>query len=83
MGYREEIKALPIAGSDVLMHSKDHNDTERIVFPFTRYANVLSAPRVVTDSDETYGAPFHLLEMEDEAEELSVSEIRKLVGFII
>lgn len=83
MSVKEQIKSLPIAGSDVLMHSKDGNDTERIVFPYTRYRNILSAPRVVVDSDEVYGAPFHLLEMEDEDEYLTVAEIRKLVGFII
>ena len=77
------LKVLPLAGSDVLMHDKDSADTERIVFPYTRYRNVLSAPSVVSDADEIYGAPFHLLEIEDEEEEMPVSEIRKLVGFIV
>ena len=77
----EELKVIPLAGSDVLMHQKDTSETERVVFPITRYRNLLSAPSVVTDSDEIYGAPFHLLETEEE--EMSVSEIRKLVGFII
>ena len=81
--YDDNIKALPLAGSDILMHNKDTSETERIVFPITRYRNILSAPSVVTDSDEIYGAPFHLLKMEDEEEEMTVSEIRKLVGFII
>lgn len=78
-----DMKVLPLSGSDILMHQKDTNETERIVFPITRYRNLLSAPSVVTDSDEIYGAPFHLLEMEDEEEEMTVSEIRKLVGLII
>jgi len=79
----EERKVLPLAGSDILLHQKDTSETERIVFPYTRYRNVLSAPSVVSDSDEIYGAPFHLLEIESEEEEMSVSEIRKLVGFIV
>ena len=78
-----EIKVVPLAGSDVLMHQKDTSETERIVFPYTRYANILSAPSVVTDSDEIFGAPFHLLEIENEEEEMTVSEIRKLLGLIV
>jgi len=79
----DDMKVIPLAGSDVLMHSKDTSETERIVFPITRYRSILSAPSVVSDSDEIYGAPFHLLEIPDEEEEMEVSEIRKLVGFII
>lgn len=78
-----DMKVLPLAGSDVLLHQKDTSETERVVFPFTRYKNILSAPSVVTDADESYGAPFHLLEMEEEEEEMTISEIRELFGFIV
>jgi hypothetical protein len=77
----EELKVLPLAGSDVLLHQKDTSETERIIFPFTRYRNILGGPSVVSDVDEIYGAPFHFLETEEE--EIPISEIRELVGFIV
>ena len=56
--------AIPSNASDVLMHVKDSYNTERIEFPFTRYANVLCAPNLITDVDEHPGAPFHLLKID-------------------
>ena len=50
-----------ITASDIILHSKDGNDRERIIFPVTRYDNVFSAPRVVNDISKTCGAPFSLL----------------------
>lgn len=53
---------IPAVGTDVLIHQKDTDRTERVVFPYTRYRNVLSAPNVVTtDIEIGEGAPFHLL----------------------
>ena len=81
MVINETLKYVPAAATDSLLHVKDTDRTERIAFPFTRYANILSAPNVVTDSDEIFGAPFHLLELE--TEELGIQEVRELAGFIV
>lgn len=73
--------SIPSSVSDVLMHGKDSDRTERIMLPFTRYKNVFSGPTVVTENLETKGAPFHILETETEI--LDETEIRKLCGRII
>ena len=31
--------------SDILLHSKDSDRTERVIFPITRYDNIIAAPR--------------------------------------
>lgn len=72
---------IPASITDGLVHVKDSDRTERVILPFTRYANVLNAPRVVTGANEVKGAPFALYITE--TEELSISEIRQLCGGII
>ena len=47
--------------SDVLMHAKTSDKNEKVIFPFTKYNNVLSAPNIVEDVSASYGAPFLLL----------------------
>ena len=74
-------KKVPGAASDALLHLKDSDRTERIVFPFTRYDNVLGSPTVIDDVTELTDAPFHLLKLDEE--ELTISEIRELCGFIL
>ena len=76
-----EPQRTPLAGSDVLQHVRDSDRTERIMFPMSRYQSLISAPNIVNDSDITFGAPFHFLEMEEE--ELTMTEIRRLCGFIL
>ena len=76
-----EIQKTPLTASDVLEHVKDSDRTERINLPITRYGAIISAPNVIKDSDEVFGAPFHLLEMDEE--ELTQTEIRRLCGFIL
>ena len=46
---------------DSLMHHKDKNGVEEVVFPITRYQALLNAPKVVTDESELNGAPFSFL----------------------
>lgn len=72
---------IPANASDVIMHVKDANDEERVMFPVTRYQNLMSAPSIVKDGDDTPGAPYHLLEMDEE--EVDITELRKLCGNII
>ncbi len=76
-----EPQKTPLTGSDVLQHVRDTDRTERLMFPMNRYQSIISAPNVVTDSDEIFGAPFHLLQMEEET--LTQTEIRRLCGFIL
>lgn len=75
------LATIPASTSDVLLHLKDSDRTERVILPFTRYANIMSAPNVVTDGDEIYGAPFHLLHTKTEV--VSADYIRRLCGRIL
>lgn len=75
------IKNVPNNVSDVLMHGKDSDRTERILLPFTKYSNIMHAPNIISEDIEIKGAPFHLLETD--TEELSDVEIRKLCGRIL
>ena len=49
--------------SDVVMHNKE-NDGNRLIFPITRYQNLLGAPTHVKSLSTLIGAPFLLLETE-------------------
>ena len=72
---------IPPIGSDVLLHDKDTDRSERVIFPFTRYRNIINAPNVVTDDIEIDGAPFHLLKTG--TVKMKESDIRDLCGDII
>ena len=72
---------IPAAVSDVLLHEKDTDRTEKVVMPITRYKNVLNAPNIVTTANDVKGAPFVLLETDTET--LSIEQIRALSGNII
>lgn len=72
---------IPASVSDTLLHIKETDRTERVILPITRYENVLSAPTVVTDVDEVYGAPFLILETGEE--KVSAETIRTLCGRIV
>lgn len=53
---------VPVSVTDTLLHVKDSDRTERIILPYTKYDNILSAPTVVEDTDSRPGAPFLLLQ---------------------
>lgn len=72
---------LPLRVDDVLLHHKNSDKEETLILPITRYANIMSGPNIVKDSDEIPGAPFHLLVTDSET--MSVEEIRKFCGGII
>ena len=72
---------IPASVSDVLLHEKDTDRTEKVVMPITRYKNVLNAPNIVTTANDVKGAPFVLLETDTES--LSIEQIRALSGNII
>lgn len=73
--------SIPASVTDVLLHQKDTDRTERVMMPITRYDNVLSAPTVVQNGEDTMGAPFLLLETDEEV--LSVAQIRTLCGGVV
>lgn len=47
-------------GCDVVLHHKDERGIERIIFPVTRYNDILNAPKLVDDVSTSIGAPFLL-----------------------
>lgn len=72
---------LPVSVSDVLLHDKTSDRTERVILPVTRYQNVLNAPTLVTNGNNVKGAPFLLLQTGTDV--LSTQDLRKLVGDIV
>ena len=72
---------IPASVSDILLHDKDSDNTEKVILPITRYDNVLNAPKVVTNCNAVAGAPFVLYSTESES--LSTSDIRKLVSGVV
>ena len=57
-----------------LIHIKDANGEEIILFPYTRYDNILGAPKVVKNTDDatSIGAPFILVETDTVDVDISV-----------
>lgn len=67
--------------SDILMHSKEVVDgisEERIVFPVTRYDNVLNAPHVSDDPKLSENSEFILLTSEEPL--MDSEEVYRLIG---
>lgn len=72
--------------SDVLLHSKDSDKTERIIFPITRYQNIIGMPTIIS-SDKTIvdsnGASFLLLQTDTvsiDEDELNAITNYRLIG---
>ena len=74
-------KKIPLSVSDTLLHTKTDEGKELVVLPFTRYGNVLNAPKVVTDPRSMNGAPFGLLVSDTEV--LTTEQLRALDANII
>lgn len=72
---------LPIKMADVLLHDKDNDRTEVAIFPITRYGNNLNAPNVVSDPENSPGAPFHLLKKD--TVDVPIEKIRDMCGNIV
>ena len=54
-----------VNASDVILHSKDSDKTERIIFPVTRQQNIIGAPTIISldkKINEGHGASFLLLQ---------------------
>lgn len=67
--------------TDILLHQKDATGSEIIAFPISRYATLLGSPKVITNVNHAYGAPFVLLEMEEF--DVPLAEVRSLCGPIL
>lgn len=72
--------------SDVLLHSKDSDKTERIIFPITRQQNIIGMPTIIS-SDKTIvdsnGAAFLLLQTDTvsiDEDELNAITNYRLIG---
>ena len=74
-------KVIPASVTDTLLHTKVSENEERVILPFTRYANVMNAPRVVKDGKDALGAPYAFLETDTET--LTTEQIRSLCGGIL
>lgn len=68
---------IPASVSDVLLHNRDSDRTEKVILPVTRYKNVMNAPKVINDISSSNGAPFTLLATETEV--LDTAQLRKLI----
>lgn len=64
--------------ADHLIHGKSDNGEEVILLPYTRYDNVMGAPRVVSTYDDYIPAPFFFLKTDEV--DLTADEINTLVG---
>lgn len=71
---------IPSVASDVLLHAKESDRSERVIFPITRYDNILSSPKMVSDVETSYGAPFLLLQTDEV--EIDEDELYNLCGAI-
>ena len=67
--------------ADAILHLKVSDDEKRLLFPATRYANVVGRPTVVADANNLSGAPFGLYKTD--TENVSIADIRSLVGPIV
>jgi len=67
--------------SDVVLHSKtieDETTTNGIIFPITRYANILNSPKVVSDPSSANNPDFLLLKTGTET--IADNEIYSMIG---
>lgn len=64
--------------TDHLMHVKNEDGKEMIVFPFTRYENVFGSPKIVTDLSTFKGAPFFFYQTDEV--EVDDSVINTIMG---
>ena len=64
--------------SDVVLHAKDSDTTERIIFPITRYSNIMHAPKMINSVTGPVAAPFLLLK--ETMVEIEEEELHKLTN---
>lgn len=62
--------------SDVVLRHKDTHNTESIIFPITRYANIINSPKVVSNISDAKNAPYILLQTD--SIQLTNNEINSL-----
>lgn len=67
-----------INASECLLHGKESDLTERLIFPITKYSAILSAPKVVQSTGDAPGAPFLLFQKDYVG--MTDEEIYKLCG---
>lgn len=72
---------IPIVVSDVLLHDKNSDRTEKVVLPITRYDNVMNSPTKIDTINNAKGAPFVLYQAETVS--LTTEQIRSYVRDIL
>lgn len=66
---------------DTLIHDKMSNGEEVILFPYTRYDNVMGAPKVVADMESFHGAPFFF--MVTDTVEIADEDLEAMLGITL
>ena len=64
--------------SDILIHDKMSDGTETIMFPITRYDNIMGSPKIVSDLTTFHGAPFFFYAAD--TVEINDDELNALIG---
>lgn len=64
--------------SDVVLHAKDSDTTERFIFPITRYSNIMHSPKMTNSVPSSTDTPFLLLK--ESMVEIDEDELRKLTN---
>lgn len=67
--------------ADIITHVRVSDETKVIVFPATRYPNVISRPTIVNDVTKLFSAPFGFYRTD--SDNLTRSQIRSLIGPIL
>lgn len=62
--------------SDVILRHKDEHNTESIIFPVTRYANIMNSPKMISNISDAKNAPYVLLQTD--SVQLTNNEINSL-----
>lgn len=62
--------------SDVILRHKDDHNAESIIFPVTRYANIMNSPKMISNISDAKNAPFVLLQTD--SIQLTNNEINSL-----
>lgn len=72
---------IPYSVANVILHDKQSNNVETVVFPYTSFENVLGRPRVINDINDALGSPFTFFATEEV--EMEDIEINQMCGKII
>ena len=64
--------------TDLLIHGKMDDGSETIMFPITRYDNIMGSPKIVSDLSTFSGAPFFFYSTD--TVEINDDELTAIIG---